>query len=95
MIRGDAAAFIKRTHTGRHEGRTLLRISCVTLSLRAAMGALIPAGDPRKRFGGNAGKPRTGSSWGGKSSFGGNGGRPSSRDGGGYRGNYSGNRGRG
>ena len=53
-------------------------------------------GDPRKSFGGNAGKPRTGSSWGGKSSFGGNGGRPSSRDGGGFGGNYSGgNRSRG
>jgi superfamily II DNA/RNA helicase len=59
-------------------------------------------GDPRKSFGGNAGKPRSnargesrsnsGSSWGGKS-FGGNGGRPSSRDGGGFGGNRS--RGRG
>jgi len=47
-------------------------------------------GDPRKSFSSN--KPRTGSSWGGKS-FGGNGGRPSTRDGGGFGGNRS--RGRG
>jgi superfamily II DNA/RNA helicase len=49
-------------------------------------------GDPRKSYGGNAGKPRTASGWGGKSSFGGNGGRPSSRDGGG---GFGGNRSRG
>ena len=52
------------------------------------------SGDPRKSFGGSAGKPRTGSSWGGKSAFGSKSGRPSSRDGGsGFGGNRS--RGRG